>query len=73
MDQRFYHWRHKFGFKFLETIHAPEDDDKCDVFYATSVIEPKENISIRGMTLGARKRHRRRPAGQAEVSPIFLS
>jgi len=35
MDQRFYHWRHKFGFKFVETIHAPEGDDKYDVFYWT--------------------------------------
>lgn len=39
-----YHWRHKFGFKFVETIQAPEDDDQYDVFYATSVIEPKEEI-----------------------------
>jgi hypothetical protein len=39
-----YHWRHKFGFKFVETIQAPEDDDKYDVFHATSVIEPKEEI-----------------------------
>jgi len=42
--QRFYHWRHKFGFKFVETTQAPEDDDKYDVFRAASVIEPKEEI-----------------------------
>lgn len=44
IEQHFYHWRCKFGFKFVETIKAPEDDDKFDVFYATSVIEPEEEI-----------------------------
>lgn len=43
-EQCFYHWRYKFGFKFVETIKAPEDDDTFDVFCATSVIEPEEEI-----------------------------
>ena len=34
----------RFGFKFVETIHAPEDDDKYDVFYATYLIEPQDEI-----------------------------
>ena len=34
IDQRFYHWRYKFGFKFVGTIMAPEDDDTYDVFCA---------------------------------------
>jgi hypothetical protein len=46
IEQLFYHWRYKFGFKFVETIKAPEDDDTFDVFYATSVIEPEEEISF---------------------------
>jgi hypothetical protein len=41
IEQRFYHLRHKFGFKFVEAIQAPEDDDRCDVFYATSVMSRK--------------------------------
>jgi hypothetical protein len=44
IDQCFYHWRYKFGLKFVETIMAPEDDDTYDVFYAISVIEPQEEI-----------------------------
>jgi hypothetical protein len=44
IERRFYHWRYKFGFRFVETIKAPEDDDTYDVFYATSVIEPKEVV-----------------------------
>jgi hypothetical protein len=44
IEQCFYHWRHKFGFKFVETIKAPEDDDTYDVFYAISIIEPEEEI-----------------------------
>lgn len=44
IEQCFYHWRYKFGFKFVESIKAPEDDDTFDVFYATSLIEPKEEV-----------------------------
>jgi hypothetical protein len=44
LEQRFCHWRRKFGFSLVETMHASEDDDKYDVLHATSVIEPKEHI-----------------------------
>lgn len=44
IEQCFYHWRQKFGFKFVETIKAPEDDDTFDVFYAISAMEPEEEI-----------------------------
>ena len=44
VEQCFYHSRYKFGSRFVESIKAPEDDETCDVFYATSVIEPKEEI-----------------------------
>lgn len=36
--QRFYHWRHKFGMKFVEDIKAPEDDQYFDVFVAERLI-----------------------------------
>lgn len=46
-QQRFYHWRHKFGFKLVETIHAPEDDQVFDVFVAEELIErPTEEIPL---------------------------
>jgi hypothetical protein len=33
-EQQFYHWRSKFGMRFIETIRAPEDEQQYDVFVA---------------------------------------
>jgi hypothetical protein len=35
----FWYWREKFGFRFEESIHCPEDDDVYDVFEADEVID----------------------------------
>jgi len=32
-EQKFYHWRFKFGHRFVETIKHPEDEKHYDVFY----------------------------------------
>jgi hypothetical protein len=41
--QLFFHWRVKFGHKFLETIRHPEDEQTFDVFNAfAKVDEPKD-------------------------------
>ena len=37
-EEVFYHWRTKFGTKFIETIKCPEDEGFFDVFYAFKVI-----------------------------------
>ena len=43
--QEFYYWRRKFGDKYVESIKAPEDDKKYDVFIAEERIEsPSEEI-----------------------------
>jgi hypothetical protein len=43
--QMFYHWRHKFGAKFVEKIHCPEDEQHYDVFVAYALLpEPPEEI-----------------------------
>jgi len=41
-EQRFYHWRFKFGNTFIETIKCPEDDGYYDVFIAEAPIELPE-------------------------------
>lgn len=33
-EQQFYHWRTKFGSRFVETIKHPDDDRVFDVFVA---------------------------------------
>ena len=38
-DNLFYHWRNKFGNRFIETINHPDDEDHYDVF------EPWEEIA----------------------------
>ena len=41
----FYHWRTKFGYRFIESISCPEDDSEYDVFVAEEVMEnPTEEI-----------------------------
>lgn len=42
--QQFYHWRTKFGMKFVETIKAPEDDQVFDVFIAEEICFGAEEI-----------------------------
>lgn len=43
--QLFYHWRTKFGFKFVETINCPEDEQHFDVFVAEELLDkPTEEI-----------------------------
>ena len=43
--QIFFHWRYKFGNKFVETIHCPEDEARYDVFVAEELItNPIEEI-----------------------------
>lgn len=44
---RFYHWRTKFGHKFLEEILHPDDEKYFDVFEAEAVCEnPPEPIPL---------------------------
>lgn len=44
-EEIFYHWRHKFGTKFVEKIHCPEDEDHYDVFVAEELLQnPPEEI-----------------------------
>jgi hypothetical protein len=43
----FYHWRTKFGSRFIEEINHPDDDQVYDVFIPESVIEhPEEEIPL---------------------------
>lgn len=37
--QRFIHWRHKFGYRFLEEICHPEDEKHFDVFVVEEKID----------------------------------
>lgn len=41
---RFYHWRYKFGYWFIESISCPEDDSVYDVFIAEKETEPDREI-----------------------------
>jgi hypothetical protein len=44
-QQKFVHWREKFGRKFLEEICHPEDEEHFDVFVVEKECEnPKEEI-----------------------------
>ena len=44
-EEVFYHFRQKFGWRFVETICCPEDDEHYDVFVVEEMIEnPKEEI-----------------------------
>jgi len=46
--QQFYHWRTKFGLRFVETIRHREDDDHFDVFDAEAELaNPTEEIPFR--------------------------
>jgi hypothetical protein len=44
---RFYHWRTKFGHRFIEWIFHPDDEQVFDVFEAEAVCEnPPERIPL---------------------------
>lgn len=43
-EAKFYHWRTKFSFTFIETIKCPEDDEVFDVFYATEMADTPTNF-----------------------------
>lgn len=44
-EQIFYHWRTKWGSRFIEKIHCPEDESHYDVFVAEAQITmPEEEI-----------------------------
>lgn len=45
--QCFFHWRSKFGERFIEEIRAPEDDQCFDVFVVDAVTEPTEEIPFK--------------------------
>jgi hypothetical protein len=45
--QCFFHWRTKWGQRFVESIKAPEDDDTFDVFVAHEITEPTEEIPFK--------------------------
>jgi len=52
-EQVFYHWRTKFGTKFIETICHPEDDKVYDVFVVEAeCTAPKEIIPFPGEPRG---------------------
>ena len=38
-DNKFYHWRFKFGHTFLEEIKHPDDEKYYDVFVPEKVLE----------------------------------
>jgi len=38
-EQQFYYWRTKFGHKYIETIKAPEDEQRYDVFIAEHIVD----------------------------------
>ncbi|HET8688686.1 MAG TPA: hypothetical protein VFM18_18885 [Methanosarcina sp.] len=42
----FYHWRTKFGQRFIEEIRCPEDEQHYDVFVTEEKIEPEEGFEI---------------------------
>jgi hypothetical protein len=46
-DERFYHWRQKFGCRFIETIKHPEDEKYYDVFVVEAECEPVEVIEFK--------------------------
>ena len=47
IQEVFYHWRTKFGYRFVESISCPEDDLYYDVFVAEERIEtPTEEIPL---------------------------
>lgn len=47
-EQRFYHWRTKFGDRFVETIRHREDEEHYDVFDAEEeILVPTEEIPFR--------------------------
>lgn len=46
-EERFYHWRFKWGMTFLETIKHPEDEDRWDVFFPEEKVEnPEKEIPL---------------------------
>ncbi len=46
-EETFYHYRYKFGTRFIECIRCPEDEQRYDVFFAIEEIEtPDEEISF---------------------------
>ena len=46
-QQKFVHWRTKFGMTFIETICHPEDDDVYDVFVVERKLEtPTKEIPL---------------------------
>lgn len=44
--QAFFHWRYKFGNKFVEKINCPEDEEVYDVFLAHEEYFPTEEETI---------------------------
>jgi len=47
-EQKFYHWRYKFGNEFIETIKAPEDEKNYDVFFAfKKITTPEKGIDFK--------------------------
>lgn len=46
-DETFYHWRTKFGSKYIEAIKHPEDEQHYDVFVVEAECEPEEVIEFK--------------------------
>jgi hypothetical protein len=45
--EAFTHWREKFGYKYLETISCPEDEERYDVFFASEWVDaPDKEIPL---------------------------
>jgi hypothetical protein len=40
----FYHWRTKFGSRFIEEISHPDDEPHYDVFISEKIIENPEEV-----------------------------
>jgi len=44
--KKFWYWRVKFGSRFLESIHHPDDDQTFDVFTVKAWVHEREVIEI---------------------------
>ena len=49
-QERFVHWRTKWGSKFTEEICHPDDDQHFDVFVVEAPCEAQEHIPLEGET-----------------------
>lgn len=44
--QRFVHWQHELGHRFLHDICHPDDEQRYDAFFAFKPITPEDSLRI---------------------------